>query len=557
MQRFGTTTRIAFAMAMWTATVLLMLRVCGVISDRTAEAIRQRSELSEMVAVTCSQMASRDQTDAIAVTLAALVQRDSDVLSAACVADNGEVIAETVGHPMHWLADSGDVETGATQIEVPVYQGDEHFADVQVTFRPLVAQGWLGFFGLRSVQVTLLATLGNLLGFLLLLRRCFRHLDPSRAVPERVRTALDTMAEGIVVADMDGRIRMANQPFAEFCDSAVNDLIGKDIDDLPWVIKEDAKFTQLLDSMASGGRESADLLRLSPSDSDERILQPNASRIIEGEQCHGYMISLADVTSLEQKNQQLEYLATRDPMTGCLNRRSFFEQMETHWSGAERHGHSIGCLMVDVDHFKSINDNFGHAVGDEVLIAVSSALLEMARGSDLVCRYGGEEFCVAMPFETIEGAKLAAQRYRKAIESLTFDQLSVTASLGVSCNALGADSVESMLDQADQALYHSKRTGRNRVTTFAELPEETDTPACENDVQRQDSSAAAEAISGDDPVDPLDAESSLLESVQTLVRDLQAEGQSQVPLQRLQGVLADRPAASNQIDTSVAPSGVH
>ena len=102
-------------------------------------------------------------------------------------------------------------------------------------------------------------------------------------------------------------------------------------------------------------------------------------------------------------------LATRDPLTGCQNRRSFYEALETHWNASQRHGHSLGFLMVDLDHFKAINDNHGHSAGDVVLQKMSAVLKSSVRNCDLVCRYGGEEFCVLMPDVTLDQAVAGAE----------------------------------------------------------------------------------------------------------------------------------------------------
>ncbi|MCA9217283.1 MAG: GGDEF domain-containing protein, partial [Planctomycetales bacterium] len=136
--------------------------------------------------------------------------------------------------------------------------------------------------------------------------------------------------------------------------------------------------------------------------------------------------------------------------------------------------------------FKSINDNFGHSVGDEVLIKVAAALQEAARETDYVCRYGGEEFCVILPHVGIDGAQIAAERFRACIADLEFSQLQVTASLGCSDATFGAPSAESLIDQSDQALYCAKENGRNRVVRFDRIVEVE-----MNDSAQQESQASA------------------------------------------------------------------
>ncbi len=128
--------------------------------------------------------------------------------------------------------------------------------------------------------------------------------------------------------------------------------------------------------------------------------------------------------------------------------------------------------MVDVDHFKKINDKYGHSAGDQVLQGVSKILRTLARETDLVCRYGGEEFCILLPHTDITAAARAAERYRAAIEAERCGAVTVTASLGCSSLHLGARDPQEILDQADKALYAAKRSGRNRVVRWDEMPAE-------------------------------------------------------------------------------------
>jgi diguanylate cyclase (GGDEF)-like protein/putative nucleotidyltransferase with HDIG domain len=148
--------------------------------------------------------------------------------------------------------------------------------------------------------------------------------------------------------------------------------------------------------------------------------------------------------------------------------------------------------MVDVDHFKRVNDQHGHAVGDKVLQNVGRILKSLARDTDVVCRYGGEEFCILLAHTNLEGATQGAERFRQAIESQPSAGICITASLGVSALGTGASSARDLLSQADEALYRAKRGGRNRVHlwssedapaqpqatgTSAEPPRDATTPA--------------------------------------------------------------------------------
>jgi diguanylate cyclase (GGDEF)-like protein len=283
------------------------------------------------------------------------------------------------------------------------------------------------------------------------------------------------MAEVVLVVDNKAQIMLANRRFAEIVETPPDQLQGTPLDQLDWQLNGQRSLSSLLEVVTSPSYDDVPTVNLRGADKKIRVFKPNASRILDEEgMCRGFLLCLDDITLIEEKNAQLRYLATRDPMTGCYNRRSFFEQFETLWKSSGRYGHPLSCLMVDVDHFKSINDRFGHGVGDDVLKGVAGALLATSRDTDFVCRYGGEEFCILLPHVDIAGAKLAGERFRLAIAALEFPNLNVTASIGCADRSSGAEKEGVMLEQADQALYHAKRNGRNQVVRFDQVGKPTE-----------------------------------------------------------------------------------
>jgi diguanylate cyclase (GGDEF)-like protein len=174
-----------------------------------------------------------------------------------------------------------------------------------------------------------------------------------------------------------------------------------------------------------------------------------------------------------QLYDQMERMATTDGLTGLLNHRTMQAKLDELVGLANRYEKKLTILLTDIDHFKSVNDTYGHPVGDVVLKGVAKVLRRTARDTDIVARYGGEEFCVIMPETDAGGAKVMAERIRKEVEATTFETeqgpLKVTLSLGISTFPDVGRQKQQIIDRADQCLYFAKRNGRNRSVTVAEM----------------------------------------------------------------------------------------
>lgn len=210
-------------------------------------------------------------------------------------------------------------------------------------------------------------------------------------------------------------------------------------------------------------------------DGQTLTLLTSAFAIEMGDQQIGGIGSILDITDrkeleeelaeklrmLEVINRQLETLSITDGLTGVRNRRSMEEELSKMFGLSRRTHDDLSILMLDVDKFKLFNDSFGHQAGDEVLRKVAKTLQDVARESDVVARYGGEEFCIILPATDAEGAMIAAERFRAAIDDQTWEHRHVTASFGVATlkDHLNGDT---LLKDADVALYAAKEAGRNR-----------------------------------------------------------------------------------------------
>jgi diguanylate cyclase (GGDEF)-like protein len=178
----------------------------------------------------------------------------------------------------------------------------------------------------------------------------------------------------------------------------------------------------------------------------------------------------------QELRRRFEQLAIIDDLTGLYNRRFFFPEARTALGQAIRHGHPFTALIADVDHFKRVNDSLGHAAGDTVLVAIADLFRGAVREGDILARFGGEEFVVALPHTDVQGAMVFAERLRRSTLEREWTaegrRLEVTLSIGVAALAgRGGDTgvlLDQILSEADQALYAGKQAGRNRSCLYGE-----------------------------------------------------------------------------------------
>jgi two-component system cell cycle response regulator len=235
----------------------------------------------------------------------------------------------------------------------------------------------------------------------------------------------------------------------------------------------------------------ADVVVLSIEDEDASTDRPSAQPLVRPIQFGGETIArmvvsqkqdgdrqdgrILDVVAREMGGplrmvllfEEIQCAATTDPLTGIMNRRALLPAVDVEQSRSERHGYPMALLMMDVDHFKSINDEHGHAVGDQVLAALGRLLAQYARKTDIVGRWGGEEFVMVLAGANEAGARIAGERIRGAVEKMAVldekgRRVPVTISIGIACLEVN-DKVEVLVERADHAMYEAKASGRNRV----------------------------------------------------------------------------------------------
>lgn len=183
------------------------------------------------------------------------------------------------------------------------------------------------------------------------------------------------------------------------------------------------------------------------------------------------------VEKLQLHNTLLERKASHDDLTATLRRNHFFELSSRQFNLARRHGRDLSVLLLDADHFKTINDGYGHAVGDEVLQRIAVICQEKLRSSDIFGRYGGEEFCITLPETAVTEACIVAERIRHSIATTPFScaegaELHCSVSIGVATQHSAHHDFLELINDADAAMLSAKRQGRNRVVSHAHLQPE-------------------------------------------------------------------------------------
>jgi len=493
MNRISAATRISIAIVCLTITVLLGAQTLGLLPNAFQEALDGRKKLCESLAIYCSLAGRQGDVDTVREAAAAIMSRNPDVLSLALRKADGTIVVQAGNHEKFWKEMSDD-KSSSTQVQVPLFEGKERWGSLQISFKPLAASGFWGFWYHPVFKLIAFISTAGYLVYQFYLRKTLQYLDPSSVIPGRVKAMLDTLAEGVLVLDKQERIVLANEAFGALIGQPSSGLQGVTVSKLPWTNPESESAPSSfpwMTAITAGSVQRGSALSLPKDDGSKRTLTVNCAPISGGDgNTRGALVTFDDVTVIEAKNTQLrnmldmlkqsrdeidrqnrelQALATTDPLTGCRNRRSFYSEFQTHWGRAERYNELLSCVMVDVDHFKRINDRYGHSVGDQVLQHVAERLRSLVRDCDLICRYGGEEFCVLLPQTNLEAAKAAGERYRKMIETSPCGSISVTVSVGVSSIKLGAKTPLELLDQADKALYGAKRGGRNRVVGWDEI----------------------------------------------------------------------------------------
>ncbi len=503
MIRVSPVVRMSLGLMFITLTALVISNLIGLIPDRTRVAMESRKSTAESLAVRCTYAARDNNVAAIKKSMDAILESKPDILSMGMRSSNGKYLALTAEHQLHWDGILGGKST-FTHWQVPIFQGEKRWATLEISFAPKGTFVLLGYHISPFTLLLLFFAIISFTGFIFFMKKSLRYLDPSSVMPSRVKHALDTLTEGVLLLDKNERIVLANSVIVEKLGCTAKELMGVKAHKLNWVDHETNKPPETLPwnrATTQSEKQAGILLDLNTRVNGIRTFVVNSAPILDDKQkSRGVVVTFDDVTELEKqsfqlsrmvellqmsrdkinlknkeiqlKNKELEILATKDSLSGCLNRRAFFIRAEQFLTESIKENKIVSCIMVDLDFFKSVNDTYGHAVGDHVIQFAAHVLKGAVKGDDMVCRYGGEEFCVLLPNCDGENAATIADSIRVKIEAQSAQAISeapelrLTASFGVSDSYSEANSIEEILAQADSALYAAKKSGRNRVVSW-------------------------------------------------------------------------------------------
>ena len=496
--RFGPIARLSLGLAALSLSLLMIGDFLFGLGANDALIVQHlRKRLTETVATQSIVLIEQDNQPALGKTLNRILADNPDMRSLAVRRSDGSLLIERGDHNTHWQL-RNSARSSLEQVSVPIYANQAQWGQLEISFNPTAKPGLLDMIRQPMSMMIMLMSVGGFLIYYAYLRRAMHYLDPSAAVPERVHKAFDTLADALLVLDTDGRILLANAAFQRMNGSTKKITIGMGISEIAWLKNATISMGPLGAPWERALRE-----QVAVTDIHMRAINDAATTIDLSVSCslvrddngtmRGCLVSLTDQSELERSNEQLrnaiaeigqsrarikaqneklQHLASRDPLTACFNRRAFFEQLAPKFSSALRNNDNLCCIMTDIDHFKNFNDLYGHAVGDQVIRTVATNIERQLRQEDLLCRYGGEEFCIVLFDVNTETAFNIAERIRIALENhgnsavRSIEVHQITSSFGIASLADGAGTVEHLIEQADSALYASKANGRNRTTIW-------------------------------------------------------------------------------------------
>jgi len=291
---------------------------------------------------------------------------------------------------------------------------------------------------------------------------------------EVLRSITNAAQDAVIMIDSAGRVTYWNPAAEHMFGFAEAEVVGKDLHDLivpeRYLERAHAGFSRFAASGEGPAVGRTTTLRAKHRSGDEFPVDVSLSAIKLRGQWNAVGI-VRNATERVQTEERLKQLATTDALTGICNRRHFDEVLASEINRAARFSSPLSLILFDIDHFKRVNDTFGHQAGDRVLTQLAVTVGNSIRTVDLFARWGGEEFVVMLPGSDLDAGRLLAEKLRMALEKQPFSDVGqVTCSFGVAEYAPG-DNADALIKKVDRCLYHAKASGRNRVETSATTPQ--------------------------------------------------------------------------------------
>lgn len=462
----------------------------GLVADRSAQARVLRTRIAETTTAQLADALREQDLRRVTRMMEGVRDRNPDLVSIGVRHRDGELLLASGPHAPSWSLVEGQTSS-LTEVVVPILSAQGTWGRAEFEFQRVTPASWRGWLSDRTAWLMVGLPLGLLFAVYLYLRRSLMHLNPMSVVPDRLRMAFDGLVEGVALLDDRGRVILANQALRQMAAIADAQVHGRPLTEAVHLSLPDAGTPPWLEVLREGQTHRD--VRVIVGQGDARKLGVmHCSPILDGRgRVRGCLATVDDQTAIqrsneelrealakleasrtqiEAQNQELIKLATRDALTGLLNRRAFFSTAEALLARVAESGGMVVVMMLDVDHFKSFNDRYGHDVGDQVLQRVAKSVSESLRLNDIVARYGGEEFCVMAEVADAATGAMLAERVRHAIQNQAGAGmrqqgrvLSITASVGVAMTPPGPQDLQALLKLADESLYVAKRNGRNRV----------------------------------------------------------------------------------------------
>ncbi|MDJ0818000.1 MAG: ATP-binding protein [Desulfobacterales bacterium] len=291
------------------SSLVMLAFLFNIIPDKNAAVREGRAVLAETIAVYSTALVKTAKSQRLKNDFNLLAERNEHLLSLALRHQSGGILVSTGDHTEHWEDMSGEYSRDS-QVRVPIWAGDQKWGQLELRFKPLKSEGLWGVLKMPMVQMVLFMGLAGFIIYYFYLGKVLRQLDPSQAIPSRVRAALDTMAEGLLILDRKEQIVLANQAFAAMIDKSADGLLGYRAGELPWMDTAGEKIEKIqrpwVQSLMHGKVQRDSIIRLQLSEDELRTLKANCSPVLgDGGNYAGVLVSFDDITELEEKEIEL------------------------------------------------------------------------------------------------------------------------------------------------------------------------------------------------------------------------------------------------------------